>query len=248
MSNVSARVDDEQVIPERWKVPPRFRERVGSHAGRQRAMTDNGHLLLILHAVPGAKRADRSAQLFWRTPEGAWRASGAHGDGLAALTRLLEQYHGAIVALDEQVDAGTTAEQLHDVLRRANPITRAARNLHKALQQARELVDDRQLITLRDKASDLERAVDLMQQDAKNALDFTAAKKAEEQAHAARAHAASAHRLNLLAALFLPISAFGSVFGINIRSGLEGYGPPVFWGVVATCFAAGLLVRAAVQK
>ena len=48
-----------QVIPDAWQVPMKFRQRVGIHAGRQRAMIEGGHLLLILHDVPAAGVAER---------------------------------------------------------------------------------------------------------------------------------------------------------------------------------------------
>ena len=93
------------VIPESWQVPIKFRQRVGAHAGRQRAMIDNGHLLLILHELPGAKEMERSARLFWRSPDGTWKASGGReGGGLPVLKRHLESFQTAIQQFDDAVD------------------------------------------------------------------------------------------------------------------------------------------------
>jgi hypothetical protein len=39
------------LIPNQWLVPKRFRERVGESAGRQRAMTEDGQLLLAFSAA-----------------------------------------------------------------------------------------------------------------------------------------------------------------------------------------------------
>ena len=47
------------VIPHNWDVPQVFRDRLGTHAGRQRTMHANGHLLIILHDVPKAEDPER---------------------------------------------------------------------------------------------------------------------------------------------------------------------------------------------
>jgi hypothetical protein len=237
-----------QVIPDSWQVPMRFRQRVGNQAGRQRAMVHDGHLLLILHDVPGDNDFERSARVFWRAPDGQWKATGSSGSGLPALRRHVETFAAAAQALDEKVDKGVSAEDFYGVLHKATPLSRTSRNLHKALQEARDAVDDKEIISLRDASGDLERAAEMVVNDARTALEYTAAKKAEEQAVSARKQAESQHRLNLIAALFLPISAFGSVLGINLPSGLEGAGPWLFWVIVVSCFAAGFVIRSVVTS
>lgn len=236
------------VIPEPWQVPQRFRQRVGHQAGRQRAMAHDGHLLLILHEVPGDNDLERTARVFWRAPDGAWKATGTSGSGLPVLKRHVETFSAAVQALDEKVDKGGSAEDFYAVLHRATPLARTTRNLHKALQEARDAIEDKDIISLRDAAGDLERASDMVVSDARTALEYTAAKKAEEQAASAQRQADAQHRLNLIAALFLPISAFGSVMGINLTSGLEGQGPWLFWLIVLVCFAAGFVIRSAVTS
>ena len=53
-------------LPETWRVPQVFRSRLGEHAGRQRTMFADGHLLLVLHAPPRRDEAKRAARLFTR--------------------------------------------------------------------------------------------------------------------------------------------------------------------------------------
>ncbi|MDP2345420.1 MAG: hypothetical protein Q8O67_31035 [Deltaproteobacteria bacterium] len=242
-----------QVIPESWTVPAKFRQRVGAQAGRQRAMIDSGHLLLILHEVPGTNEMDRSARLFWRAPDGSWKASGGReGGGLPVLKRHLESFQTAIQKFDEAVDnavdkGAVQPEPFFEVITKATPVQRTTRNLHKALQAARDGVDDKEIITLRDLASDLERAVDNVVSDARNGLEFSIAKNAEAQAQQATRSAQAQHRLNLLAALFFPITAIGTIFGTQMTTGLEGSGPWLFWAMVASAFAIGLLVRSGVS-
>ena len=101
---------------------------------------------------------------------------------------------------------------------------------------------------LRDLAGDIERAVELVASDAKDTLDYVDAKEAEAQTALARKATDAQHRLNLIAALFLPITAVGSVLGVNLRSGLEGQSPVLYWAVVGIAFATGFLVRASVTR
>lgn len=236
------------LIPDTWGVPEKFKQRLGTSAGRQRAMIDGGHLLLILHGLPQPGDAERTPRLFWRTPAGEWRATGAKGDGLKALKEHLEQYRKRVAELDEQVDQATSARQLYQVIRHATPIARSARHQHRALQEAREGIDNRDLIVLRDLAGDIERSVELVAGDAKNALDYVDAKEAEAQTELARKATDAQHRLNLIAALFLPITAVGAVLGVNLRSGLEDQSPALYWVVVAIAFATGFVVRASVTR
>jgi hypothetical protein len=236
------------LIPETWGVPERFRQRLGTSAGKQRAMIDGGHLLLVLHDLPKPGDAERTARLFWRAPSGEWRATGSKGNGLKNLQEHLQIYRKRVQELDDEIDVATTAAQLYGVLRNLTPLTRATRSLHRALQEARDGLDNRDIILARDIAGDIERTVELLAGDAKNALDYIEAKEAEEQTALARRATEAQHRLNMIAALFLPITAVGSVLGMNLTNGLEGSGTISFWLVCAAAFGMGFLVRASVTR
>ena len=110
--------------------------------------------------------------------------------------------------------------------------------------------EDRDIIVARDAAGDIERAFELLQADAKNGLDFTAAQKAELQSQRSYEMAQSAHRLNILAALFFPVTAISSIFGMNFSSGLESiHGTWLFWGIIGSGFLSGaLLTQVIAQK
>lgn len=237
-----------QVVPEAWAVPERFRKRIGTQAGRQRAMLDSGHLLLILHALPKPDTPDRGARLFWRSPEGEWRATESRGNGLSALKQHLETFREFIQDLDDKIDHARDASSLYQLRRAAAPVLRATRNLHKALQEARDGVEDKDVISLRDLAGDLERNAELVVTDAGNALEYVEAKAAEEQSAFAKKSADAQHRLNLLAALFFPATALGAILGTNLRSGLEGGPPWLFWMVFVFAFAVGFAVRGNVSR
>ena len=114
--------------------------------------------------------------------------------------------------------------------------------MHEALQTGREAVaDDRALISCRNQAGTIERGADLVYEDAQHGLQYAIAKQAEQQAKAS-------HRLNVLAAFFLPIATFAAVFGMNIHHGLEHFGSPwIFWLLLLAGLVLGLIVRSIVS-
>lgn len=229
------------ILPKGWAVPKRFHERLGDGAGRQRAMVDSGHLLLVLHAPPASGRPERNARFFWRDDAGAWRSSSL-GAGVGALRGHVKDFEDAADALEARVRAATEAQDFFSALRGAVPLLRTVQHLHRALQAAREAIDDKELITLRDRAGEVERGLELLVSEARDGLDFTIAHRAEAQARAQAKQAAEAHRLNQIAAVFLPMTALTSIFGMTLHSGLEGT-PWLFWGVVAAGLALGLALR-----
>jgi len=53
----------------------------------------------------------------------------------------------------------------------------------------------------------------------------------------------SGHRLNILAAVFLPLTAIAALFGMNLNSGIDGSSTFTFWLVSVGAIALGSLVR-----
>jgi hypothetical protein len=230
------------LLPTSWDVPMEFRRRLGDQAGRQRVMQAGGHLLLVLHGPPGADPDVREGRIFWRDPTGKWTPSGA-SPSQPGVGDLLSSYEKALDAMQAAEDAAKTARDYFDLLNRLNPMVRTARNLHQTLQDAREAEPaDRQVLLWRDRAYSISRSAELLHNDAKNALDFAVAQRAEEEAVSSRRVAAAAHRLNILAAFFFPLATLAAIFGINVRSGLEPwdekYAPLPMLGILG----AGLLL------
>ena len=99
------------------------------------------------------------------------------------------------------------------------------------------------MIDLRDQAYNIERNAELLYADANNSLQQCIARRAEEQADAAHKMAISAHRLNILAAIFFPIATLSALFGVNLRHTLEETSPPwPFIGLTAVGFTLGLVL------
>ena len=207
-------------------------------------MAHDGHLLLVLHEVPEAGVPERKGVLFWRDPKGDWKST-ERGSGKAALRELLQRYATRVDDLEAAYAAASTATTLFPVLRSITPIVRASKHLHETLQAAREQVKlDKDLINARDAAGEVERAAELLGSEARNALDFEMAEAAETQARLNGELARTGHRLNMLAAIFLPLTAVGSLFGMNLPHGLESIGGAMtFWLIAIAGLILGLVIR-----
>jgi len=242
-------MEQQLVIPSNWALPDEIKQRLGFGVGRQRLMSHDGHLLLVLHEVPEPEEVSRRGALFWRNAKGEWFSS-SRGKGFDALKQHVKSYADAIARLDQRLDDTPEAQELFEILSESSPIQRAAKNLHQVLQSTREAAgSDKALISLRDEAYDTERAAELLYTDAKNALDFDIARRAEEQAAHAHESSRAAHKLNLLAAVFLPVTAVASILGVSIPTGLESWlTPGRFWLLIALSIIAGLILKRRIAK
>ncbi|MEE3369384.1 MAG: hypothetical protein VX346_08570 [Planctomycetota bacterium] len=209
------------ILPPVWEIPAEFRDRLGDQVGRQRAMTCDGHLLLILHDPPAPDQSERDGQFFWRQPDGTWSSSKL-GSGPQALEKHLDAFQELVTRFESQDEEADSATDYFAVLHGLAPIRRSSSNMHQTLQQGREMCpQDRNLINLRDRAYQIERAADLLINDAKTSLDFLIAKRTEEHAENSEQMAIASHRLNLLAAFFFPMATLCALFGVNLKHGLE---------------------------
>jgi hypothetical protein len=232
------------VVPSNWNLPEIFVQRLGTHAGKQRTMSHGGHLLLILHDVPEPHVPERRGLLYWHDEGGAWRTSD-QSDDLGALDALLDRYQARIDRLEAALDAATVSKDYFEILKASAPTQRSSAHLAQALQAAREaLPEERRLIDLRDRAAEIQRAAELVHAEAQHGLEYEIASNAEAQAQLANDVAIASNRLNLLAALFFPLTAVTSAFGMNLKSGFEGIGETLlFWLVMAAGLAMGLFLR-----
>lgn len=236
-------------LPSIWDLPEEIKNRFGQKsAGRQRAMLAQGHLLLVLHKAPKPEQQDRESVFFWRKPDGEWEYS-EKGAGLFSLRKHIEEFSVAAEKFNKEYKQAQTAEDYFQILEDMTPLHHTAKNLHATLQAAREgIPEDQDIIDLRDWAYNLERTLDLLYMNTKNALDFSIARKAEEQARSGQQSVQTAHRLNILAAIFFPLTAIASVFGMNLRSGLENTPTLLFWLIFLAGVMLGFFTRQWVLK
>ena len=232
-------------IPSSWELPDAIRVRLGEMVGKQRLIREDGHLLLLLHQVPRAEDDEvRSAVVVWRNPAGEWESFPVEG-GLGGLEAHLTSYRTAIHQLDDEVETAKSARHYFEVMRHMHPLQRATRSMLEVIQDTRQaLPGDTRIITLRDLASDLERAIELVAADAKAGMDFTLAESASQQAISAAAANHEARRLNRLAAFFFPLATLVAVFGMNPPEQI--YQHPGFWIVLTAGIVLGFIVHSVV--
>lgn len=240
------------LLPLTWEVPEEFRLRLGEQVGRQRLMKADDHLLLVLHAPPSADSDVREGRFFWREPSGRWTPTGV-SPAQPGLGDLLNQYEKAIDALQAAEDAAKSARDYFTLLNRLNPLVRTARNLYETIQNAREAApEDRQLLLWRDRAYVISRSAELLHSDAKNALDFAIAERAEQEAETSRRAATAAARLNMLVACFFPVATLAAIFGVNLQHGLEPwdekYAPLPLAIILGGGLAAGIMLMLAINR
>jgi hypothetical protein len=226
-------------LPPGWELPEQIKFRLGENPGKQRSMVADGHLLMILHKVPKPSIREREGIFFWRSPEGEWKYSGGQG-GVSMLKTHLDEYNLALESLEKVYDNARCAEDFFKVLESVAPLHRAAKNQYQVLQESREAFPDaREIIGLRDISSDIDRSSELLQLDAKYALDFHIAKQAEEQAKISNELAQASHKLNMLAAFFLPLMAVTGIFGMEMSNGFTKESPLFFWTIVTFGISLG---------
>jgi hypothetical protein len=237
-------------FPHDWQMPGKFAKRLGDDVGRQRVMSAEGHLLLVLHEPPLPGEARRIGRLFWRDADGGWRSKPL-GDGVQALKRHVAEFGERMEALEKECQEADSAQAFYLLLRAIAPLHRTTRHLHAVLQEARELApEDRDLINLRDGVGEIERALELVHGDAQNGLDYTVAHQAEKQSQRSFEMSVAAHRLNLLAATFFPLATSSAIFGalFAMMHAHQDHGlhnvdtPAIFWGATASSLIGGVIL------
>lgn len=224
-------------LPAHFDLEPELLEQLSGRPGHQRCVDGDGELLLVVHEVPKARVPEREALFFWKRRDESWLQPS--GSGLGDLGELLDRYARAIDLHEEVLDRATSAAEIFRILRHAGPLCRSSRNLCAALEQVLAIdPDDREVIGLRDRAREIERAADLLNADGMMTLEFWRAERSEEHARAGERLGRIAFRLNLLAGFFLPLVALAGLFGMNVD--LPSFVKPMFWGI----FVLGLIVGA----
>lgn len=209
-----------ELLPKDWNVPQELKDRLGGEVGRQRSMFAKGHLLVILHSPPKLDDFDRIGRFYLRRPDRTWVST--HGSGQDVLQDYLLEFQARLEVLEEEEFKAKTSTEYYEVMRHVSPLARTARNMHKAIQQAREFVPlSKDIINLRDLAYQNERMAELLYADARNSVEYVIARKAEDQAKSSHIMAVASHRLNVLAAFFFPLATLSGIFGVNLRHGLE---------------------------
>lgn len=224
-------------LPSHFKLEPELLEQLSGRPGHQRCVDGEGELLLVVHDVPEPGIPEREAIFFWKRRDLVWEQS--DGAGLSELSRLLDRYAGAIDKHEELLEEADSAANLFSIIRHSAPLSRSLRNLVTALEQVISIdPEDRAMREFRDRARELDRAAELLNNDSRMALDFLRAEQAEVQARSSDRLNQIAFRLNLLAGFFLPLVALAGLFGMNVE--LPAFIQPMFWTILFGGLSVGL--------
>lgn len=223
-------------LPEHYEIERNLREQLGGRPGHQRCVVGSNELLIVVHEVPQAGIPERGAIFFWKKSDGKWLQPGGT-TGLTELGALMDRYARAIDKNEEEMETTESTEKVFGVLRHAGPLVRSTRHMAQALEQAlAQVPDDRVIRDLHDRARELERAAELLQSDARETLIYWQAEASEDHVKSSQRLGKILFKLNLVTGFFLPIVAFGGLFGMNVD--LPDFVEGMFWQI----FFAGLLV------
>jgi Mg2+ and Co2+ transporter CorA len=236
------------LLPTAWQIPDYFHSRLGDRVGRQRAMVQDGHLLLVLHGLAERESLTRHPKLFYRRPDGTW-CSTAEGSSHTALSKHLQELEQIIEDLDIREDQARTADDYYALIDQILPLKRLLANLYLTLDDARkQLPNVRELINFRDHAYDLSRSADLLYEAIQAGSELAHIRQAEKLAMHSQLMEQSAHRLNLLVAFFFPLATLATVFGMNLSFGLDTKNPAIFWLICGIGLAFGVLLVALIFR
>ncbi|BCX49941.1 hypothetical protein HAHE_38490 [Haloferula helveola] len=227
-------------LPEGFELEDDLADQLSNRSGGQRYVEGETEALMILHEVPQPKIPEREPIVFWRKGSGKWHGPDGE-ESLRGISRLLDRYQEAIDRHEATIDETEEITEVFSIIRHAGPIARATRNMATVLEKAAEADEDnRTLRGHRDRVRDLQRAAELLYQDAKLTLDFWQAESAEEHQQAAERSNVIAFRLNLMAGFFLPLVAVAGLLGMNVA--IPDFLMPWFWAIISSGLVLGLIV------
>ncbi len=211
-------------------------DQLSNRPGNQRCLVGRDELLLIVHDVPKAGSPEREPLIFWRRQDEIW-VDYTGVKGLRKIGELLDRYAKALDEYQDVIDEADTAAEVFTLARASGPLARSSRNLALAIEQTlANDEDNRELRSYRDRSRELERTAEQLHHDARLTLEFWMAERGEEQQATAEKLNKIAFRLNLLAGFFLPLVAFGGLFGMNVDlpDFVDGWFWLIFFGGLAT--------------
>jgi Mg2+ and Co2+ transporter CorA len=219
-----------------FEVPPSLAHHVGRSVGRQRVITDDGAVLIVLHRPPIDDYWKREGVFLLKKPNTAWLTKGERSARI-----LLDSYRTVACGFDEEFEDASTPSALFALLDRLVPIRRSARNVHAVLAEAgKHLREDTELAEWINFAYETERGLDLLYDDIRHTIDSHLARIEEEHMELAKQSVIATNRLNLLVALFLPLATIASVLGMNLSHGINKDDPRYFMAVVVFGILLGI--------
>jgi Mg2+ and Co2+ transporter CorA len=227
-----------------FDVPHSLAHHVGRSVGRQRVITDDGVILVVLHKPPIDDYWKREGVFLLKKVNTAW-----HFKGERTTRTLLDSYRNVARNFDEEFEDASTPSALFALLDRLVPVRRSARNVHAVLAEAGKMLpDDMELADWINFAYETERGLDLLYDDIRHTIDSHLARIEEEHMELTKQSVIATNRLNLIVALFLPLATIASVLGMNLSHGLNTDDPRYFLIILLLGILMGLGVLKYIQN
>lgn len=117
-----------------FEVPPSLAPHLSRSVGRQRVLSHEGTILIILHRPPIDDHWKREGVFLLKSAEGVWRCRGERTP-----KGILESYRNAARIFDEKLEGAPSVSELFELLDSLVPLRRAARNVHAVLADAERI-------------------------------------------------------------------------------------------------------------
>ncbi|MEN9358531.1 MAG: hypothetical protein RL095_66 [Verrucomicrobiota bacterium] len=230
-------------MPHTRDLPEGIRQMLGNNAGqRQRYIEHNGLCVIVLHRPPRRGDKTREALIFWKTTDGVWHNS-SDNSGLGLARRNANDYEKRVAELDSHYAKADGDLQAHfGILGDLAPFSRALSNASIVMQSARDHAkNDAEIAEIADLVYSCHRSAELLQTDLHHSVEHLRAEQQERLATASDRALRSSQRLNILTAIFLPVTAITGVFGMNLHNGFENH-PSMFFVVFVSGLVVGLIL------
>ena len=223
-------------------------KRVQSTPGSQRVIFDvkenPKYLVLLVRGV------NDCINIFWKPIEGTKAINYAfecNNDGCSdkktfdALDALIDEYVKEYEQSRENFDTNEdNNECLYKSLKDLYKLNRNINHMHEALVDARK--QDEYMADHRSQVSEISRNFELLIEQTKNHIDYQFALNNERSLKAQ-------HKLNILTSIAFPLIIVGTIFGMNLTSGLEnGSGFWMLGLIIAGLIVGGALVVLWIDK
>lgn len=210
--------------------PPFVLRQIGTTSRRQRFFKFSEGWILVLHRLPGAGAGEERRSVY-RYAEGDGPV--VHDPEGLSLEEVLGEYRDRLESFEDRLEEALSLSELIEERRMLFPVGRALRNACRAIEDAEiGLLGRRLFLVSRELASELLRKLEILESDLAADIETLQSELAAAHARATEKLEAKNRYLNTLVALFLPLTALTSAFGMNFASGMSTENPWNFWLVI----------------
>ena len=156
---------------------------------------------------------------------------------------MVDGYNKQLEDYSEQLEQAHNSENYYSIIRGIFPFHRTARNFLLVLSEALQYMPDSETLDQADsRMLEIQRNSEYLMEEAKLGMEYTMAQRMEHQTELSNQLAKSGDSFNLLAAIFLPITAIAAIFGMNFDHGIANK-PVYFWVIIILGLILGVFTR-----